>query len=70
MPVYLSIRAARLAARACRDAALNAERQAGRVYTRDSRLEFLARAQEFEALAAKFDAHAGTVRSAASGQRK
>jgi hypothetical protein len=38
---------------------MNEQRQAGRVYTYESRVEFLARAQEFGALAAKSDAHAG-----------
>lgn len=58
MPVYLSARSARMAAKACMDAALNAERRADQAVSREMRLEYVATAKQFEALAEKFEAHA------------
>jgi len=56
MPVLLSARAARLAAKLCRDAALTAEHRASRA-NGAARADYLDTARQCEALAELFDRH-------------
>ncbi len=68
MPILISARDARLVASACRNAALDADRQANRLHGSTAYGEFVAKAEKFYQLAAIFDRHV-SARPAQRGSR-